>query len=271
MTLALVVFALAQAAPSPQATWYAQYERGVSLVQEGRGPEARQALEEALALRKGEGLRLPTEGIRYVDYLPHLYLAVACHMAGDAAAAREHLVTAQRSAVARQSEAGSRLLAAYEILILGAPSEPAGPSPETITVKPRYAVYERRPPLLADVEFRRLQQEVLSRCRLAAGETEKAPWYFHYELGLELDKRGDHQRALDAFVEAANKRAQPQHLARIYGVWFVDYLPYVQIARAHARLGNLECARDALALSRRLGEVTEKDKSYAEIKALLKE
>lgn len=271
MLLALTLAVLLGGDPPAAVPWYDHYEKGVQLVQEGRGAEARASLEQALALRDQEGLRLPTESIRYVDYLPHLYLAVACHMGGDAAAAREHLLAAQRSGAAAKSEAGSRLLAAYEMLILGtspeAPPAQAAPTAE----RPRYAVYPRKPLLLADAEFRRLQQDVLTRCRLGSGEAERAPWYFHYELGLELEKRGDHQRALDAFVESASRRAQPQHLARIYGVWFVDYLPYFQIARAHARLGNLECARDAFALSRRLGEVTEKDKDFAEMKALLKE
>lgn len=269
-TFALVGL-LAASAPAGL-PWYAHYEKGVQLVQDGQGAEARATLERALALRSEEGLRLPTEGIRYVDYLPHLYLAAACHMSGDAAAAREHLAAAQRSGVAARSEAGSRLLAAYELLIRDAGASATAPeTPPPPTEKPRYAVYPRKPPLLADAEFRRLQQEVLTRCRLGSGEAEAAPWYFHYELGLELEKRGDHQRALDAFVESASRKAQPQPLARIYGVWFMDYFPYFQIALAHARLGNLECARDALALSRRLGERSEKEKDFAELRALLKE
>jgi len=271
MSLPLAVAFAGLLAQPAGVSWYAPYEKGVQLVQEGQGAQARTALEQALGLRSEEGLRLPTEGIRYVDYLPHLYLAVACHMAGDAAAAREHLSAAQRSGTAAKSEAGSRLLAAYEMLILGAQVEAAPAKAPPAAERPRYAIYAKKPPLLADAEFRRLQQDVLTRCHLGSGEAERAPWYFHYELGLELEKRGDHQRALDAFIESANRRAQPQHLARIYGVWFMDYLPYFQIARAHARLGNLECARDAFALSRRLGEVTEKDRDFAQLRALLKE
>ncbi len=270
LSFSLITLLAGQPATVP---WHSLYEKGVQLVQEGRGSEARAALEQALALQSQEGLRLPTEGIRYVDYLPHLYLAAACHMSGAQAAAREHLLRAQNSGVAAKSEAGSRLLAAYELLILGTGSEaaPAKAAAQPPSGPPRYAVYPKKPPLLAEADFRRLQQDVLTGCHLGAGEAERAPWYFHYELGLELEKRGDHQRALDAFVESASRRAQPQHLARIYGVWFMDYLPYFQIARAHARLGNLECARDAFALSRRLGEDPEKNRDFAELRALLKE
>jgi len=54
-------------------------------------------------------------------------------------------------------------------------------------------------------------------------------------------------------------------------VWFLDYLPYFHIARAHALLGNWECAADALALSQRKTEVSAKDAEYAELKELARE
>ncbi len=71
-----------------------------------------------------------------------------------------------------------------------------------------------------------LRAEVLARCQLKP-ETrpQDAPWYFHYELGRDLYRRGDPQRALDALIEAATLRADPGHGARIYGMWFMDYLP----------------------------------------------
>ena len=89
-----------------------------------------------------------------------------------------------------------------------------------------------------------------------------APWYFHYELGRDLYRRGDPQRALDALIEAATLRADPGHGARIYGMWFMDYLPYLEIARAHARLGNWDCAQNALEYSRQAKEVSERDKEF---------
>jgi hypothetical protein len=52
-------------------------------------------------------------------------------------------------------------------------------------------------------------------------------------------------------------------------MWFMDYLPYLQIARAHTRLGNRECALDALRLSQELGEVSPDDRDVAELEGLL--
>ena len=137
--------------------------------------------------------------------------------------------------------------------------------------KPRYEQFEKKPPVLDEAEFRRIQKDVLTRCHIETDPgPEQAPWYYYYELGLELGRRGDSPRALDSFVEAAQRRSQPQHFARVYGMWFVDYLPYLHIALAHARLGNRECALDALKVGQRLGETAERTEEYAEIKRLLR-
>jgi hypothetical protein len=87
-------------------------------------------------------------------------------------------------------------------------------------------------------------------------------------MGRNLERRGDPQRALDALIEAATQRADPAHGARIYGMWFVDYLPYYEIARAHAKLGNWDCAQNAIDFSKRAGEVSSRDKEFQEFRAL---
>jgi len=263
-----------QQGPPATAPWYRYYERGVTLVEQGRGTEARAALNEALRLKPDEGLRVRADGPHSVDYLPHLYLTLACHLSGDLSAARLHLAKAERSGVAAQSETGFRLLTAVRALLappVAATAQtteppPLPPAPEA---PPRFKVYDRKPVVLSDSEFEHLRRGVLSRCQLSAADVRaRAPWYYHYELGLALARRGDNQRALDALIEAAQDKPEPQHLARTYGVWFLDYLPYLAIANAHARLGNRECALDALAVSERLGETSEET---AEVKALLSE
>ena len=75
--------------------------------------------------------------------------------------------------------------------------------------------------------------------------------------------------ALDALIDSVDRRPDPQRKARLYGMWFMDYLPYLQIARAHARLGNRECALDALRLSQELGEVSPDDRDVTELEGLL--
>jgi tetratricopeptide (TPR) repeat protein len=260
---AVMILAFVQPAPEAE-PWYRHYEQGVALVQQGRGAEARRALEAALEARGEEGLRVHTQGPQVVDYLPHLYLAIACHLQGDPEAARRHLQKAERGGTAERSEVGRSLLQAYRLL-LETPAE----APDEAA---RFKVYPKRPGVLPEKDVEAIAAVVAARCRVPASRPRQgAPWYFHYELGLELARRGDPQRALDALVEAVNRRGEPQHGARLYGVWFLDYLPYFHIARAHALLGNWECAADALALSERKTEVSARDAEYADLRELARE
>jgi tetratricopeptide (TPR) repeat protein len=263
MFFVLVAFLLGGAART-DAPWYELYGRAVELVQQGDGAAAAPLLEKALAARPDEGIHVPAEGGHYVDYLPHVYLAIAFHLQGRAPAARAELASAEQSGVASRSDVGRPLLEAYKILLEATPTEAAAPA--------RYKVYPRKAPVLSEADYRRVQTEVLSRCRLKPdAEPPSAPWYFHYELGLELARRGDSQRALDAFVEAANRRPEPQHTARLYGMWFTDYLPYFHIARAHSALGNWECAADALQVSEKMKEISPKDPEFQELRELARE
>jgi len=242
--------------------WADHYARGVALVQEGRGAEARVELEKAIRARPDAALDVALGGAR-ADYLPQLYLAVASHMAGDLEGARNLLAAAESDGTAARSATGRPLLEAYRLLL--APPAAAGDGPS-------YRVFERKPVVLSDARHRQVRAEVLNRCQLRP-ETDiaQAPWYFHYELGLRLLAEGDPQRALDALIEAATRRPEPQRDARTYGMWFTDYRPYFQIARAHVRLENWDCARNALALSAGARELSERDREFAEFRELLAE
>jgi hypothetical protein len=161
---------------------------------------------------------------------------------------------------------------------------PAEPAPRTAPQPPPagskapppapqdYKTFERQPAVLSDAELGRLRAIVLSRCGLApTSNPASAPWYFHYELGLELERRGDPQRALDAFLDAAARKARPARMSRMYGMWFRDYLPYFEIAKAHVALGNWQCAADALQASERAAEIGENDLAYLEFQELKSE
>ena len=163
------------------------------------------------------------------------------------------------------------LAAAAVFLLLGPPIDPSpGPSPRPSSSPRSFRDYPRRPVVLREAEYAKLRAEVLQRCQLRP-ETDaaSAPWYFHYELGKALEGQGDPQRALDAFVEAALRRERSAREARIYGMWFTDYYPYFHIARSHARLGNWECAEDALRVSQREGEMKDREHEMAELRALV--
>ena len=264
----LAAVAVTAISPSFADEWYEHYQRGIGYTENGDGPKALTEIGQALAKRPEPGLRVRTQGISYVDYLPHLYLAIAAHLAGDPEQARRHLARSEAAGVAARSDSGRQLLDAYRIL-LRAPGEPgrAGGTAAATAEMSAYADYEAKGTVLSDDEVERIREEVLSRCHLDS-ETTEAPWYYHYELGLELARRDDPQRALDAFIEATQRRPDPAHRARIYGMWFKDYIPYFYIARAHAELGNWECADDALRLSNQFGEVSSDDAQYSELQDL---
>jgi hypothetical protein len=269
--------------------WYGHYDQALALIEEGRAGEARQHLEAAAEQRGEPGRLVRTYGLRYVDYLPYLYLAVVSHMEGDLEAARGYLETSERWGVAQQTEVGSTLLPAYRILLQTSDLQEAEvaqqpPVPERVAeiveaevdpteaAKPSYKVYEPRSTVISEREVEEVRTDVRRRCGISSDlHHSRLPWYFHYEMGLAMERRGDPQRALDALVAAAENRPVSQHGARMYGMWFTDYMPYFAIARAHANLGNWSCALDALEVSEDMGEVVEEDDEYAEFRALMAE
>lgn len=232
--------------PASAAEWYDNYEKGVRLIEQGDAREARVALDAALAARAQEGLQVATRPQQYMDYLPHLYLAIASQMTGDVERARKELARAETSGIAAKSEVGRPLLVAYQLLLRG---DAAGKHP-------RYTVYDSKPPLLTDEEFHLLRNDVLAKCDLPPDtKLANAPWYANYELGLQLARKGDDSRALTHFIHAVERRPNPQKQARMYGMWLIDYYPYFHIARSHVRLENWQCAKNALDISQRLAEI----------------
>jgi tetratricopeptide (TPR) repeat protein len=224
--------------------WYEYYEKGVRLIEQGKHAEARPQFEAALANRTEEGVQVPTRPQQYIDYLPHLYLAIAAHNAGDLDQARRHLALAEAGGAAAKSEVGRPLLVAYQLLLRGDGTARG------------FATYEKKPGVLTEAEFQMLRNDVLTKCNLPLDTAlDHAPWYANYELGLELERKGDHPRALKHFIDAVADRPNPQRQARMYGMWLIDYYPYFHIARSHTRLENWQCAKNALEISQRLGEI----------------
>jgi len=248
---------------TPAVNWYDHYERGVRLIEQGKAADARTELEAALAAHPAEGLQLATAPRQYTDYLPHLYLAIADQMSGDVAAARKQLALAEDSGVAAKSDAGRSLLVAYQLLLRG---DSTGKF-----ARPAYAVYSERPPILSESEFNMLRNDVLNKCNLPDAKLSDAPWYARYELALELERKGDYPRALRQLIDAVALRPNPQRRARMYGMWLIDYYPYFHIAREHVRLENWECARNALEISQRLGEIPTDALEINELMALQQE
>jgi tetratricopeptide (TPR) repeat protein len=242
----MIALLLLAAVPAGAAEWYEHYEKGVRLIEQGQGEVAKASLEAALDARGAEGVQLPTSPQNYIDYLPHLYLAIASQMTGDVDRARKELALAETSGMAAKSEVGRPLLVAYQLLLRG----------DATGRYPRYTIYEVKPPTLTEEEFAVLRNDVLSKCDLPLDtKLKNAPWYANYELGLRLERKGDYSRALTHFIDAVAQRPNPQKQARMYGMWLIDYYPYFHIARSHVRLENWQCAKNALDISQRLSEI----------------
>jgi tetratricopeptide (TPR) repeat protein len=231
-----------------ETSWYEHYEKSLRLIETGKAAAARNELEAAVAAHPREGIQLATRPGEYIDYLPHLYLAVANQMLGKPEEAKSELAKAEDSGLAEHSDVGRPILVAYELLLRG---DKAGQY-----TRPRYAVYAQKSPVLSEAEFEQLRNDVLAKCDVSPdSKMANAPWYAHYELGLELEKKGDYPRALNLFIESVARRPDPQRKARMYGMWLIDYYPYFHIARAHMRLQNWACAKDAFDVSRKLNEI----------------
>jgi hypothetical protein len=256
------ILALAILLAVPSGTWYEHYDRALRLIADGQGAGARDELQAALALRGKEQLQAATQRHEYIDYLPHLYLAIAKQMTGDIDGSRKVLAKAEESGVAAKSEVGQPLLVAYQLLLRGDPSGRLN--------RPAYAVYAAKPPVISEAEFRQLREDVLTKCNLSP-DPKNAPWYARYELGLELERKGDYSRALGEMIDAVALRPNPQQRARMYGMWLIDYYPYFHIARSHVRLQNWQCAKNALEISQKVNEIPATAPEFREFLALQQE
>lgn len=258
-TTVILMMVLAALGLSAQETtpWFEHYERGLDFIADGKGKEARAELEAAQALLSEPGLQLPTKLSRYIDYLPNLYLAIACHMSGDKDAAKLYLRKAEVAGVAAKSDAGAALLVAYQMLINEA------------TPLPRYEMFDPSKELLSEDEFEKLKSQVLRASDVGPEmKLADAPWYVHYELALELEKKGDHARAIASFVDALHRKPNPQRHVRTYGMWLMDYYPYFHIAKNQAALENWTAAADAITISERLREIPYEAPEYNELERL---
>jgi hypothetical protein len=106
---------------------------------------------------------------------------------------------------------------------------------------------------LQPAEVDALRRKVLVQCGLDSSRN-VLPWYFHFAYGQALLEAGDARRAVVELSRSIDLKPEPSARKRTYGMWFTDYLPYFQLAEAHARLDNWPCAERAMQLSQSSGE-----------------
>ena len=120
---------------------------------------------------------------------------------------------------------------------------------------------------LAEIDA--IRQRVLRHCGLSPKLAEnKLPWYFFYEFGVELLNAGQADEALESLQMTANLKSEPARPARMYGMWYVNYLPYYQMSIAYAQLGQWDRAWDAITMSEALVEFSPGDFEYEDFENL---
>jgi tetratricopeptide (TPR) repeat protein len=232
------------------------YVTGLEFFEQGKFEEASESFFESITLDPQPD----------TEYIPYLYLAASRYEMGFAQQARDALIQSEIFDEASKAENGKALLEQYAVkimsesqsqteLVLGPQSSPVA------AIGKSYS--------LSESEAQIIRAQVLKRCALSSSIAQnKLPWYFHYEYGRNLMAAGDSQRALNEFVLGANLSEDPKRDKRMYGMWYVDYLPYYQIALAHSKLGEWESAHNAIKTSENFAEFSPNDPDYESFRSL---
>lgn len=227
------------------------YAGAMASFQRGEFAEASEAFERALACD-------PVPEAGKAMYLPYVHLAAAQYESKQFAVARAALVQSQVYGIASTTEEGTRLLDSY-----GGPIMKVALTPEEMRYASSYITGQHQNYSLTPQEADRIRSKVMRRCAVSSDITDNnLPWYFHYEYGLDLIEAGDSQRAVEVLSIGASKRKESGRDRRMYGMWFIDYLPYYQIAVAHSKLGDWESAYDAIRTSRNFNEFSPDSSDY---------
>ena len=206
----------------------------------------------------------PTPETDPAEYIPYIYLSVAYYEQGDFQRARDALIQSQVYGVAAKTDTGRLLLERYAAKIMTAQVNDRG-----YVSTPQSSPVASDAYLLSDNEVELIRAQVLNRCAIDSKLSKnKLPWYFYYEFGMDLMKAGDAKRAVEAFQLGANLREDPSRNKRMYGMWYIDYLPYYQLALAHSKLGEWQQAHEAILTSENFGEFSPNDPDYASFSEL---
>ena len=259
------------------------YNTGIEQLDRGELQSASESFYQAIG-------QSPTPQEGPAEYLPYIHLSVTSFKMGHTREARDALIRSQVFGVAAKTETGKQLLDSYAADIMSAPldnSEFAPPAPAAAEVVQAEPVQVDVSPARTEADdsvnvvyhsddgTELTSDQVIRRCISSSQrpENNKLPWIFHYQCGIELMKAGDAQRAIDSFEIGANALEDPRRGKRMYGMWFIDYLPYYQMALAHSQLGEWQNAYNALKISETFGEFTPADpdyESFSELDQLIK-
>lgn len=267
--LGVLLSVIAGAAQAESLTSYQEaYRNGINQFQDGKLLESSESLYQAIELA-------PNPEASPNEYLPYLNLSITLFKMGQTRAARDALIQSQVFGVAAQTKTGTSLLERYASEIMSAPLDDSQfvLSPPTTAVnqdQPNEEVAQTDETLaLSETDITAIEEKTIKRCISSITKADdKLPWFFYYQCGVELMEREEAQMAVKAFEMGAKAVDDPRRGKRMYGMWFVDYLPYYQMALAHSQLGNWESANNAIESSETRGEFSPSDPDYEQFSAL---
>lgn len=261
-------------------SYQAAYRSGLQQIEKGEMRAAAESLYQAISLE-------PDPQAGPDEYLPYLHLSIALFEMGQTRAARDALIQSQVFGVAANTETGRQLLDRHAAEIMSAPLDD---SRLVLATAPTQAAAPVRAasqaPVIAEKSDSRSAASVpintpektevvasddasIKRCASSISRADdKLPWFFYYQCGVDLMKAGDAKMAVSAFEMGAKALDDPRRGKRMYGMWFVDYLPYYQMALAYSQLGNWERANAAIKTSVAYGEFSPADPDYGSFSAL---
>jgi tetratricopeptide (TPR) repeat protein len=259
----------------------AAYRSALEQIENGDMRAAVESLHQAIALA-------PKPQAGPDEYLPYLHLSIALFEMGQTRAARDALIQSQVFGVAATTETGRQLLDRHAAEIMSAPLDdsklvltttppkPAAPVVKPASPEPIIAEKNDSKSAAGILGSEAVEAEVVSnddssikRCNASISRADdKLPWFFYYQCGVDLMKAGDAKMAVVAFEMGAKALDDPRRGKRMYGMWFVDYLPYYQMALAYSQLGNWESANTAIESSMANGEFSPADSDYESFSAL---
>lgn len=267
--LGVLLSVIAGAAQADSVTSYQQaYQTGINQFQQGHLRASSESFYEAIELA-------PDPAASPEEYLPYMNLSVTLFEMGQTRAARDALIQSQIHGVAAETKSGKNLLKQYASDIMSAPlddSQFVASSTAAKSTSDNLAEEQSQDDTtfaMADDEISAIEEKTIKRCMSSISKAnDKLPWFFYYQCGVELMERGDAEMAVRAFEMGASAVDDPRRGKRMYGMWFVDYLPYYQMALAHSQLGNWESANVAIQSSENHGEFSPSDPDYDEFSAL---
>ena len=145
---------------------------------------------------------------------------------GHTLEARDALIQSQVFGVASKTETGKLLLGRYAVDIMSAPLDN-----RRYTAAPPPKPAEKQLASLSESKPVPISEQTVRRCAKASKQPDNnLPWHFHYKCGVDLMEAGEPKQAVDSFLMGANTHQDPARSKRMYGMWYIDYLP---ITRSH--------------------------------------